>query len=257
MTMDAAIPFFSFEGLSGQEGFRHGTSPRTYCPEPGHAQLFDPLAGLSPGECTGHGRLLLETLGIGPSSVNRLKQVHGDCVITVDAAGMTEEMEGDALITSEPGCALGVVTADCVPVILCDPVTRSLGAVHAGRMGTQQSILEKTIHRMREVFGVAPESLLVGLGPAIGPCCYEVEEECARPFRENFADGESFVKPHTAGKVLLDLWAANRSQALAAGVPESQVFLSGECTACNSDRWHSYRKEGSKVGRMLTVAMWE
>lgn len=255
--MNPALPFFSFECLHTRDGFLHGTSPRCYHPAPGASEAFDPVSGLSSGECSGHARIYLETLGMGPRPVHRLRQVHGDRVVVVGEGETPEGLEGDALITAQPDCAIGVLTADCVPVVLCDPATRSVGVVHAGRLGTQKSILQKTIGKMQAVFGVRPETLWVGLGPAIGPCCYEVEETCAALFKNDLSDGASFVRPHAPGKALLDLWGANRSQARAAGVPPSQTVCSEQCTVCNKDRWYSYRREGRGAGRMFTVAMWK
>ncbi len=193
---------------------------------------------------------------MGPRPVQWLKQVHGDRVVVAQAGGSVEGIKGDALITADPDCVIGVLTADCLPVILCDPVTRSAGIVHAGRKGTQASILAKAVSAMVDAFGTDPKSLRVGLGPGIGPCCYEVEERCALPFKQNFKEAATFVRPHQAGKVFLDLWEANRVQALHSGVPDSQIVLSGECTSCRNDRWFSYRKEGGRAGRMLTVVMW-
>ncbi len=162
--------------------------------------------------------------------------------------------EGDALITSLTGKPVGVMTADCLPVVLYDPKNHAVGVVHAGRLGTQQGILSACVKAMKEAFGTRPESLSMGMGPGIGPCCYEVDADCILPFQERFEGWEKLVSEQNDGKFLLDLVAANVEDAKGAGIPPENIYGSRECTACNVDRWYSYRKEGT-TGRMVTLAM--
>ena len=246
---------YYFDDLLSEPGFMHGTSSRQGMSD---AVNSDPrLIKNEQAQKTNedhHLRFLSES-GIEGQSLKVLKQIHSDRVFVVESDPLSEGLEGDALITATPGRPIGVYTADCVPVILYDPQTHTTGVVHAGRAGTEKGIVPAAIKKMIECFGVKTATLKVALGPSIGPCCYEVKEDCLEAFKKNFPGWRSWVREHTEGKVLLDLWKANREQALEEGVSDNRIFLSGECTACHLDRWYSYRKEGQNAGRMLTVAM--
>ncbi len=246
---------YYFDDLLSEPGFMHGTSSRQGIPD---AAISDPrLIKNGPVQKTNddhHYRFLSES-GIEGQTLQVLKQIHSDRVFVVKSEPLPEGLEGDALITATPGKPIGIYTADCVPVILYDPETHTTGVVHAGRAGTEKGIVPGTIKKMVECFGVKTATLKVALGPSIGPCCYEVEEDCLTAFKKNFPGWRSWVQEQTEGKVLLDLWKANREQALEEGVFDSSIVLSGECTACHPGRWYSYRREGQRAGRMLTFAM--
>jgi YfiH family protein len=187
-------------------------------------------------------------------------------------------LRGDGLLTDTPKLLLGVKTADCVPILLADVKRRAVAAVHAGWRGSLARIAEKAVGRMRMEFGSRPRDLVAALGPAIGPCCYEVGAEVTKAFAAQFAKaGEwfhgSFEKivsedspnplrwlqmtppGHDAPPptVCLDLRAANRWQLAQAGVPERQIFVSDLCTACRSDLLFSHRRERGKTGRLMAV----
>lgn len=246
---------YFFDDLLSEPRLRHGTSSRDNL---GHSSISDLKVLSKEQKLTGidesHNRLLCET-GVEKLGLNVLKQIHSAQIYVVEGKPFAEGLEGDALITATPDQPIGIYTADCVPVILYDPVTHTTGVVHAGRAGTEKGIVPAAINKMVECFGVNTSNLKVALGPSIGPCCYEVEEDCLKGIRERFPGWKSWVREHTEGKVLLDLWKANQDQAKAEGVPEESVFLSRECTACHTERWYSYRKEGDLAGRMLTVSM--
>jgi YfiH family protein len=185
---------------------------------------------------------------------------------------------GDALITRQSGVLLAVRTADCVPVLLADINKRAVAAVHAGWRGTLSRITEKTVGEMRRVYGSQPQDLLAAVGPSIGACCYPVGPEVVDAFAGAFVDADEFIgRPRaTAGGAQdeqpaflsrfppghgpgpesafrLDLAAAVRQQLMAAGVPQRNISVSGICTSCQNDRFFSYRKEGSRAGRMMAV----
>ena len=94
----------------------------------------------------------------------------------------------------------------------------------------------------------------MALGPAIGGCCYEVEDSCIEPFREQFMGWEKFVTANSSGRFMLDLLKANEVDAVEAGILKENIHRSGECTSCNNDRWFSYRKEGT-TGRIVSLVM--
>jgi YfiH family protein len=195
-------------------------------------------------------------------------------VDTVPSGSLT----GDALVTNTPGLLLAVQTADCVPILLADPRTRAVAAVHAGWRGTLARVVEKSLGRLRMEFGTRPGDVVAVLGPAIGRCCYEVGSDVARAFAAQFpearewfhgpfdrlASGDdpapfpwlSMTPPgHEAPqpRVSLDLRAANRWQLLSAGVPAGQICSSELCTACRTDFFFSHRRERGRTGRLMAV----
>ncbi|HTQ96114.1 MAG TPA: peptidoglycan editing factor PgeF [Candidatus Acidoferrum sp.] len=202
-----------------------------------------------------------------------MKQIHSD-VIRPFATVPAVPCKGDASITQEAGLLQGTQTADCVPILLVDPKKQAVAAIHAGWRGTLSRIAQKTVGRMRFEFGSKPSDLLAAIGPSIGPCCYEVGAEFVTKFTAQFADAEEYFDEARTGdepnplqwlnmkppghqpppkNVHLDLWKANRSQLLAAGLREKNIFTSELCTACRTDLFFSYRKEGPVSGRMLSV----
>jgi YfiH family protein len=164
------------------------------------------------------------------------KQVHSARVLPAAAPG--ECAEGDALVTDSSGLALAVVTADCVPVLLAGP--SGIAAVHAGWRGIASGVIPATLTALGK-----PAGWTAWIGPAIGPCCYEVGEDVARPFREAF--GADVVRDGT-----LDLWTAAERALRAAGVEQVQRF--DICTSCHGDRFFSHRRDAGKTGRQGVIA---
>jgi hypothetical protein len=161
--------------------------------------------------------------------------------------------EGDAILTSESRLALGIATADCLPIVAVDPGARALAVAHAGWRGSLAGILRASLAAMKAELGARPERIVVGIGPAVGACCYRVGEEVAAPF--------SAARPRLAGVVIrregaahLDLIEENRLQAEEEGVPRDRVHALGVCTVCRADLCHSYRREGPQAGRMWLLA---
>ena len=209
-----------------------------------------------------------------------LRQIHSDVARAVTAASPTngEAPKADALFTREPGALLMVQTADCVPILLADAKRRAVAAVHSGWRGTLQRIAVKTLGRMRMEFGTRPEDVVAALGPAIGPCCYEVGSDVAKEFHAKFegarawfdgpfdqlAAGENDPNwlpwltmrppghPPPPPTVQLDLIAANRAILEDAGVRRANISASDLCTACRTDLFFSYRRE-KPTGRMMAV----
>lgn len=156
----------------------------------------------------------------------------------------------DALITRESGICLTVLAADCVPVLLYDPRERVIAAVHAGWRGTVGRIVAGTVERMRDEFGCDPRNVFVGIGPSIGPCCFEVGEEVVEAAREGLGDLQGLVvNGERAGKYLLNLWEANRRQLEEIGVRASNIETAAVCTVCHHDRFFSYRGDRGNTGR--------
>jgi YfiH family protein len=166
-----------------------------------------------------------------------LKQIHSSRVLPAASPGSAGE--GDALIVRQPGLAASIRTADCFPVLLADPSTRSAAAIHAGWRGTDAGIVGSALAAMREAFGTNPKDVLAAIGPGIGPCCYEVGLDVAQKF------GMA-----AAGR--LDLAAENRRQLLAAGIPSGQIDQVGGCTFCNAAQFFSWRRDHDRAGRMIS-----
>lgn len=219
-------------------------------------------------------------IGADGMSLVAVEQIHSDVVHRITSATLpiANLAKGDALLTSVPGILLAVQTADCVPILLADRKRRAVAAIHSGWRGTLLRIAAKTLGRMRMEFGTSPRDVIAAIGPSIGRCCYEVGSEVAAAFDSQFPEARAWfdgtfdalasgendpnwlpwltMKPpgHAPPppRVHLDLVAANRAILAEAGVPPVQIFESGLCTACRTDLFFSYRREGV-TGRLMAV----
>ena len=246
------------DGLKNISSIAHGTSPRCFETDAGERGTLRLGANGDESSSPLHRKIFLQSLGIESDEVYMVKQVHSDRVHLLSDPALSGNdiagVEADAIVTVLAGKPIGVLTADCIPVIVYDARLHVLGVVHAGRKGTSENILSKTVGVLRDTYGSHPENIIVAMGPGIGGCCYEVDEICVKPFKEKFRRWDGFVKKSAGGKFMLDLFLANKEDGLNAGVCPENIFLSGKCTACQVDRFFSYRKEG-KTGRLLTLAM--
>ncbi len=197
-------------------------------------------------ESSGRGAFLAG-LNMDPQRLATLHQVHGTHVAMVDGEWpafdtTVPRLEGDGLITALQGVTIGVTVADCVPVLLFDPRTRAVAALHAGREGTAMGIVAAGIERLVAEYGVNPVDLRGAIGPSAGPCCYEVSEEIAAR-----CAGEGVV---VQGRYL-DLWSTNLRALEDAGVKNENIEISRQCTIC-SPGFFSYRGD-STVHRNLAL----
>ena len=211
----------------------------------GFEQRLGPAGWEERGFCRARVAAALATHG----RLHLLKQVHGTKVI---AAPWEGRPEGDAAVADRPGLLLGIETADCLPVLLVDPVRRFVAAAHAGWRGTAAGVAKAAVDAL-VARGSRPADLLAALGPGIGPCCYEVGPELLPAFEPG---GEAFFRPGPRGRPHLDVRAANAAQLRAAGVPASRVHGLDDCTYCQGDLYHSYRREGRGAGRMISYVGW-
>ena len=197
-----------------------------------------------------------ETLNINPDRLVTVNQVHGDTVVTVDSRNYhnVTSVQADAIITRVPGIAIGVETADCVPVLLFDPATPAIAAIHAGWRSTVKKIVQKTVRKMQEEFGSDPATMIAAIGPAIGPECYEVDEAVMGPLREAFPFWEDVAAARGTGRWALDLVKLNGLELRNINVAELNIHSLGLCTSCRTDLFYSFRAEG-RTGRMLSVIM--
>lgn len=237
------------DGAPGDPPIRHGFGTRLGGVSEGTlASLnFGLKGGDRPENVRENLRRLGLTVGFDPDRCCRLHQVHGIDVVRALEPATLLGRAGDALISAEPGVTIGVVTADCVPVLFADRGRRAVGAAHAGWRGLAGGVLEATIASLGEHFGIRPRELLCAIGPCIGPCCYEVGEEVAARFDAGAVLRGRGPRPH------LDLAQAARVRLRAAGVPEAQISEARLCTRCRDDLFYSYRREGAATGHHLSV----
>jgi polyphenol oxidase len=193
-------------------------------------------------------RRICVLLGLDRSSLVTGYQTHSDRVVVVDDAMAGQLLPAtDALVTQSPRVALTLRFADCVPILLFDPVQRAIGIVHAGWKGTLSRIAGKTAKAMVAEFGSRPSDLIAGIGPSIGPCCYEVGEDVQRLVSATFGRTDGLLQPREGDRVHLDLWEANRRVLEDADV---QCIESGAlCTSCHRDEFYSHRGEAGVTGR--------
>jgi polyphenol oxidase len=159
----------------------------------------------------------------------------------------------DALVTSDPGTVLVVMVADCVPVVLYDPVAHVLACVHAGWRGTVARVAEAALTAMRSL-GSRPENVLAGVGPAIAPDRYQVGEEVAAQARESFGgEVDGIVQPDGTGRWLFNLWAANHRILRESGIPEGQILVAALATGPGPGLFFSDRHT-RPCGRFAAVA---
>jgi YfiH family protein len=202
---------------------------------------------------------------VGAATVVMVTQVHGNRVVVVSdrSALPSRETEADAIVSLVPDVAVAVRAADCVPLLLADARTGAVAAVHAGWRGTAAGIATATLESLRRELDVRPSDVVAAIGPSIGPCCYEVGSELVDAFaaagHERYLIDRWFATPSPARGsrerpgLRLDVAAANRDQLVLAGVPESQVFVSGLCTAMHPALLTSFRAERDKAGRIAGV----
>jgi hypothetical protein len=199
---------------------------------------------------------VLQALGLEQATLCTVRQVHGNQVCVVDAAMLQRGLTGivaDALVTNLMQVALGVLVADCLPIVLYALETPVIALVHAGRMGTYHRVVQHTLEMIERRFATPPAQVHAVLGPAIGACCYTLDIRAVRPFQECFPTWEQFFIPHGPERWTMDLLIANTLQLRATGVPAEQIDTASICTACHKHDLYSHRAEGQEAGRDMAV----
>ena len=179
----------------------------------------------------------------------RIHQVHGADVLHVDGAWRDagERPRADGLVTRDRDRLLVVTVADCAPVFVAHEASGTVAAVHAGWRGTAARIAAVAVERVAALAGAPPRELTAGVGPSIGPCCFEVGEEVAWHFPAATARRAGASRP------VVDLWAANAAQLEEAGLPYGSISVAGLCTSCCRDLFFSHRRDRGVTGRMIAV----
>jgi YfiH family protein len=242
--------------LADIPGLRHGFSTRHggVSPLPRDALNLSRVAWDAGENVEENRRRFLSALGIDPSELRALAQMHSDRIHVVETGEPWARVEGDAMITALPRLALAIQVADCFPVVLADPDRGVIANLHAGWRGTAARIAEKAVRLAVSRFGSDPGAARVAIGPGIRSCCFEVEADVAAVFEASFP-GMPLARPRPGvpGKFLVDLPAALGHQLRAAGVGADNIHDLGACTRCNPDEFFSYRGEGPRSGRLMAV----
>ncbi len=184
------------------------------------------------------------------SPPHQARQVHGTGYIICHAEGCVHGNDADILITTESNTAVAVRTADCLPVLLADPIAKVIAAVHAGWRGTAQRVVVKAIEQMQKQ-GALLDNIYVTLGPSIGPCCFEIGMESASQLAASAENAYLAIKQEK--KPHADLAAINIMQLKEAGILEEHIESNHRCTQCHPERFYSYRRDQGVTGRHLAV----
>ena len=255
-----SLSILCFEKLSRYDDIGHFVSTRNG----GHSHSpYDSLnlsfnVGDNAEKILNNRKVLVEALGVPLTSLTTAKQIHDGHVRFVSA-----EMRGkgsvdyqgainatDAMVTNVPNICMMVLLADCVPILFCDPSKKAIGVAHAGWKGTLRRIAEKTVKALHEHFDSATQDIMVGIGPCIGPCCYEVGPEVIDEVERIFGSKDYCIKNESQeGRGYFDLQEANLKQLLRTGIPEENIEIAEICTCHHPNLLFSYRHEKGKTGR--------
>jgi len=197
----------------------------------------------------------LEIFGLTQTVVPKTKQVHGNKVHLLGRESLEKianPLEGDGFLTDKKGVVCISRTADCLPILFADPKNRAVGAVHSGWRGMTEQVVVATFEAMKKQWGSRPEDLKVALGPAIGGHCYRIGIEVVRALEKVGLYPGPWIEEKDHNNWYLDIAFANRHLLERLGIPRENLYLSLACTACDNNRFRSYRKEGGKFGEQVS-----
>ncbi|MCE7065573.1 peptidoglycan editing factor PgeF [Dyadobacter sp. CY326] len=234
--------FTRFAGLIAAESTRHGGVSEG----PYKSLNLGGSTQDAPENVLENNKRFFNALHVPFETVAKSHQMHDDKILNVVEAGRYEGY--DALVTNLPNIQLAVTIADCTPILIYDPVTRSVAAIHAGWRGTVKRIVSKTVFMLQSTFGANPQECLAYVGTCIDECSFEVGEDVSDHFEGNYKrfDPEK-------GKFLVDLKRSNRDQLIESGFLESNIEISPYSTVLNNDDYFSYRFEKGITGRLLAT----
>ncbi len=243
------VGYFTFASLDGR-GLPHGVVGRRggVSPAPWESLNLGGTVGDSPERVAENRRRAFNALGFELSSGFDVWQAHSaDVVLAEGPRGSLPIVRADAIITRSKDVTLFMRFADCVPVLLFDPVRKAIGVAHAGWLGTVRRTLAAAVHAMVQHFGTKPKNLIAAIGPSIGPDHYAVRQDVVSQLRESLgAEADAHLHARD-GETYLDLWSASRAMLEGEGV--RRIEVAGLCTACDTSSWFSHRAEAGKTGR--------
>lgn len=242
-----SVSLQSFSRLDVKQAFfmRHGGVSQSY------------WASLNQGGMLGDQHLnvvenrkrIFDAFGRTVASIYDVWQVHGIEVVCADQPRplQADHVKADAILTNRPEITLMMRFADCVPIMFYDPVKKVVGIAHAGWQGTIRKICKEVVEKMINRYSSEPENIMAGIGPSIGPECYEIGNEVQDKVRESFGNQADNLLIIKNNRIYLDLWKANRFILREAGIKSIESL--NICTACNTKDWYSHRAEKGKTGR--------
>ena len=198
---------------------------------------------------------LASLLGISIEKLIFPRQTHSSNVCQLVDIPKDEIADTDALLTNRPGLCLCVQTADCVPILLYDPVKKVAAAVHAGWRGTISRIVAKTVHEMQTQYLCSEKNIRAAIGPSIGPEVYEVGNEVVEAALASIPGVENTLHKNSNGRFHFNLWEANRLILLHCGLLEQNIEVLAECSFLENDKYFSARRDGVETGRMVSGIM--
>ena len=256
------VPFLVSDGFRAAGGVAHGFSTRLGGVSEG---IFSSLnlgtaRGDDPACVAENYRRFCAAIGADASHLVTSSQVHGDVIRTVSPDDVKTDLfrpnsyECDGLITDKPGLTLTVFTADCIPVLLYDPVRRVIAAVHAGWRGTAQNIAGKAVKKMQADYGCRPEHILAAIGPGISRCCFETHADVPDAMTAALGDlAAPHIFPLDNGKFAVDLKEINAALITGCGVSADHVEISSDCTACLHETYWSHRVTQGQRGSQAAM----
>jgi YfiH family protein len=243
------VSYFVSTILSAEGWLQHGVTLARQHGQPFNMSL---KTDNNPGQVIENRRKVANSFGVSLERLVCAEQVHGSHVAWVDGrmagAGAEDSQSAiastDGLVTTEPQLLLITHHADCVPILLADPVNKAVAAIHAGWKGTAAAIVIEALRVMKEGVGTRPKDCLAAIGPAAGECCYEIGDELETAFHDVLQQtGVKFSR-------WLNLGEINRRLLVNAGLRETAVDLADLCTICGGDQFYSHRRQGRSAGRM-------
>lgn len=257
---------FYFDNLAKSADIFHFVTTRDggYSQAPYDTMNLAVTVGDDPEAVKKNRALLASIPGISVKNFAICKQIHGDDVVVLNqnlidmkaSTYFSNIAEADAMITNIPGICIMILIADCVPILICDASKKAIGITHAGWRGTVKQIVNKSVENMVDEYNSNPKDIIAGIGPSIGPCCYEVGPEVITEFEKTMNGTNDIVTNRTDnGKGYLNLRLANKKQLLQAGVLEGNIDMADLCTFCHPDLFYSYRHQGKKSGRFAAGIM--
>lgn len=242
---ESGLKLFKFNNLDKYKEISHFVSGR----EGGVSQGETGSLNLSftvpdkPENVMENRRRIADSFSISPEKLVFPQQTHTNNVGIVTKENYLNQLaDTDAVITNETGICIAVMSADCVPILLFDPVKKVVAAVHAGWRGTVARIVSRAVVVMKNHYGSNPADLIAGIGPSICSEVYEVGEEVVNAVENTFTDTEKILNPGKPGKAFLNLWEANKADLLSTGIKAENIEIAGKCTFLNSDLFFSARK---------------
>lgn len=229
---------------------RGGRSPLPWGPT-----NFAASVGDDPANVRANVELAARALGVEPSRVYFLSQVHGADAVEISGEEDRDEVvlrRGDVVISNAPGVACGVRSADCVPVLVGDPRTGIVAAIHAGWRGVAIGAVAATIRRL-VARRARPTDLVAAIGPHIEACCFEVGDDVAAELARASSLGERAIRRDRGPRPHVDLRSIVHAQLDATGVARDRIDDVPGCTACDAERFHSFRRDRDRSGRMLSA----